>query len=158
MRERQRCSRFVGALTPAGPCTQVVVGTPPYMCPELILGRCLDLRACDVWAFGCTLLELATGTTPWSGTGLHDAVPLMRHIAQCGHAPPASRLLSADLVDLLQQCFAPEGPRLTASQLLRHKWLSPPSARPLRIVRSTVLLPTIALRRAGSSISDTGAL
>ena len=133
-----------------------VVGTPPYMCPELILGRCLDLRACDVWAVGCTLLELATGTTPWSGTELHDAVPLMRHIALCGHPPPVPARLPSGLADMVQLCFAPEEARPTARQLLCHKWLSPPSERPCRIVRSTVLLPTIPSPRVGSGVADAG--
>ena len=45
---------------------RVVVGTPHYMPPELLLGRSLDERG-DVYSFGVTLFELLTGQRPYVG-------------------------------------------------------------------------------------------
>jgi len=43
--------------------TGVVVGTIPYLAPECFRGRYSP--ASDVWALGCTTLELLSGAVPW---------------------------------------------------------------------------------------------
>ena len=49
-------------LTRAG----MVFGTPEYMAPEQAAGREVDHR-CDVYACGCILFEMMTGTVPFKG-------------------------------------------------------------------------------------------
>jgi serine/threonine-protein kinase len=44
----------------------VVIGSPPYMAPELLVGEEADARA-DLWALGVTLYELAGGRKPFDG-------------------------------------------------------------------------------------------
>ena len=57
------------AMTQAG----VILGTAAYMAPEQAKGRPADKRA-DVWAFGCVLYEMLTGTKAFAGEDVSDTL------------------------------------------------------------------------------------
>lgn len=44
---------------------QKLVGTPQYMAPEVIAQTPGDGKPGDVWALGCTVIEMITGQVPW---------------------------------------------------------------------------------------------
>jgi hypothetical protein len=51
----------------------VILGTASYMSPEQARGRAADKRS-DIWAFGCTLYEMLTGTRAFGGEELTDTL------------------------------------------------------------------------------------
>jgi len=60
-----------------------VIGTPGYMAPEQLRGEDPDFRA-DLFAFGVTMYELATGRHPFSGD---DAVSTIARVLESEPAP-----------------------------------------------------------------------
>ncbi len=60
-----------------------VLGTPAYMAPEQIRGDLVDARA-DLYALGCMLYEIVTGSVPFDGTA---AEVLQMHLSHTPVAP-----------------------------------------------------------------------
>jgi eukaryotic-like serine/threonine-protein kinase len=65
----QPFTAIAGAETMAGH----IVGSPPYMSPEQARGQEVDERT-DIWAFGCLLYELLTGTRAYQGETSTDTI------------------------------------------------------------------------------------
>ena len=70
---------------------QTVLGTPAYMSPEQVRGEKTDQRT-DVWSFGCTLFEMATGRRPFVG---EHGQTISNEIQN--EAPPSPSSLRAEL-------------------------------------------------------------
>ncbi len=60
-----------------------LIGTPHYMSPEQAQGEIVDARA-DLYALGCLLFELVTGTTPYDGSGFEV---LLAHLGRPAPLP-----------------------------------------------------------------------
>jgi eukaryotic-like serine/threonine-protein kinase len=50
-----------------------LLGTPAYMSPEQVRGGIVDRRA-DVWAFGCVMFELLTGSRAFDGGNVPEII------------------------------------------------------------------------------------
>ena len=59
------------------PSTGIVLGTPSFMSPEQMSGRCTDGRMRDLYSLGVMLFQLLTGTLPFEGGSMAE---LMRRI------------------------------------------------------------------------------
>ncbi|KAL8478277.1 hypothetical protein ACS0TY_030251 [Phlomoides rotata] len=93
-------------------------GTPMFMAPEVARGEEQGFPA-DIWALGCTVIEISTGKSPWpiGATTLH-------RIAFSGESPAFPAMLSDTGKDFLSKCLRVDpNERWTAKELLRHPFL-----------------------------------
>jgi Tol biopolymer transport system component len=80
----------------------IILGTAAYMSPEQARGRAVDKRA-DIWAFGCILFEMLTGTSTFSGESTTD---ILAEVVQ--RDPDWQRLpphVPEPVVELLLRCL-----------------------------------------------------
>ena len=108
-----------------------------WIAPEVLLGGAEpDWKKCDVWALGCTMIEMLTAEPPWQSV-LSDAhkdnnnalMFELRRLFRNGHSPPqhkyAERILQEDVLkqteSFLTGCLQHESAsRPSAEQLGRH--------------------------------------
>ncbi|KAK1666606.1 hypothetical protein QYE76_054765 [Lolium multiflorum] len=114
------CARGVDSPLPIG-------GTPAFMAPEVARGE-EQGPAADVWALGCTVVEMATGRAPWSD--LNDLLAAVHRIGYTDAVPEVPGWLSPEAKAFLAACFARDArDRSTAADLLDHPFLSSAVAR-----------------------------
>jgi serine/threonine-protein kinase len=87
-----------GLATGAG----VILGTAAYMSPEQAKGRAADRRS-DVWAFGCVLFEMLTGTRLFGGGDVAETLALVLTKAPDWTALPVGT--PASVGRLLRRCL-----------------------------------------------------
>ncbi|KAI4319858.1 hypothetical protein MLD38_033408 [Melastoma candidum] len=96
-------------------------GTPMYMAPEAARGEEQGCPA-DIWALGCTIVEMATGRFPWAGVS--DPVSAIHKIIYSDESPDIPGHLSPQAKDFLRCCLKRDSrERWTAGQLLNHRFL-----------------------------------
>ncbi|PRQ52749.1 putative mitogen-activated protein kinase kinase kinase STE-STE11 family [Rosa chinensis] len=112
------CARWADPAAEAVP----IGGTPMFMSPEVARGEEQGFP-CDVWALGCTVIEMATGgSVPWPNAA--DPVTLLYRIAYSGESPEIPSFLSNQARDFLAKCFMRDPKeRWTVTQLLKHPFL-----------------------------------
>ncbi|XP_059283792.1 mitogen-activated protein kinase kinase kinase 18-like [Lycium ferocissimum] len=114
------CARYVDLAERDGGA-EPIGGTPMYMAPEVARGEEQGCPA-DIWALGCTIIEMATGGSPW--TNVTNPASLLYQIAFCGQSPEIPELLSLQAKDFLSKCLRRDAKeRWTAKQLLKHPFL-----------------------------------
>ncbi|XP_071680317.1 mitogen-activated protein kinase kinase kinase 18-like [Lolium perenne] len=119
------CARRVGSGI-AGERAMGGGGTPAFMAPEAARGETQG-PAVDIWALGCTIIEMATGAAPWQRFA--STVATLHHVAFSGEAPELPRWLSEEGKDFLGRCLLQDaGKRWTAEQLLKHEFVAAAAA------------------------------
>jgi Tol biopolymer transport system component len=91
-------SPTISATADSGSMVGTILGSPGYMSPEQARGRPVDKRA-DIWAFGCVLYELLTGTRAFDGTDVTEALGAIIH------KDPAWERVPAKALPLLRRCL-----------------------------------------------------
>ncbi|KAK4714147.1 hypothetical protein R3W88_020054 [Solanum pinnatisectum] len=114
------CARWIDPTERDGDA-EPIGGTPMFMAPEVARGEEQGCPA-DIWGLGCTIIEMATGGSPW--TNVSTAASLLYKIAFSGQSPVIPKFLSLQAKDFLNKCLRRDSKeRWTAKQLLKHPFL-----------------------------------
>jgi eukaryotic-like serine/threonine-protein kinase len=89
----------------------IIPGTAAYMSPEQAKGKPADKRS-DVWAFGCVLYEMLTGTRAFGGEDIGDTLAAVLRDEPDWRALPAGT--PASIRRLLRRCLEKDGKRRLA--------------------------------------------
>lgn len=99
----------------------VISGTPAFMAPEVARGEEQGF-ASDVWALGCTLLEMITGKMPWQG--FSDPAAVLYRIGFSGDVPEIPDYVSEQGKDFLRKCLKRDpNERWSVVELLGHEFV-----------------------------------
>ncbi|XP_059434910.1 mitogen-activated protein kinase kinase kinase 20-like [Corylus avellana] len=98
-------------------------GTPLYLAPECVIYGVQEAFS-DIWALGCTVLEMLTGKVPWpTMSGSEEYEDLISQIGS-GYVPNIPDKISKAAQDFLRCCFELNHmDRMTADALLDHPFL-----------------------------------
>lgn len=103
------------------------LGSIPWMAPEVITQLEGYGRKADVWSFGCTIIEMATGEKPWGNDAFDNMMFALNHIANSSSTPPLPDHAPALCRDLIRLCLRRvQGDRPSTAELLRHEFVSRP--------------------------------
>ena len=106
----------------------LIAGTPFWMAPEVIRQAPYGRKA-DIWSFGCTMVEMATGSHPWPQ--FDDPMVAIYHISSNEVQPYIPDHLSPVAQDFISKCLAHDPTeRPTAHELLSHPFLAEDRAVP----------------------------
>ncbi|KAL0444012.1 UNVERIFIED_CONTAM: Mitogen-activated protein kinase kinase kinase [Sesamum latifolium] len=111
-----------------------------FMAPEVARGEEQSFPA-DVWALGCTIIEMSTGTSPWP-----NEPSTLHRIAFSGETPRIPTFLSDVARDFLSKCLKVDPrDRWTAKQLLGHRFLDEFQSSHVKMIMNRTGSPTSIL-------------
>eukprot|EP01062_Namystynia_karyoxenos_P054057 TRINITY_DN441_c1_g1_i1.p1 TRINITY_DN441_c1_g1~~TRINITY_DN441_c1_g1_i1.p1 ORF type:complete len:567 (+),score=129.36 TRINITY_DN441_c1_g1_i1:121-1821(+) len=109
------------------------VGTVPFMAPEVLTDQVYSTKS-DIWAIGCTVCEMLTGSHPFCTLkrASDDILPFLRQVKEAlarGNTPlehlPQGVRLSPDATGFARDCFrACPDDRFSCAELLQHDFLN----------------------------------
>ncbi|XP_010522353.1 PREDICTED: mitogen-activated protein kinase kinase kinase NPK1-like [Tarenaya hassleriana] len=122
--------------------SEPIRGSPAFMSPEAARGE-KQGKESDIWAVACTVIEMSTGSPPWTAD-YGDPVTVIYRVGYSGESPEIPRFLTEQAKDFLEKCLKREPEeRWTARQLLNHPFVAkPPDAEPGPITGPTSNSPT----------------
>ncbi|XP_027338218.1 mitogen-activated protein kinase kinase kinase 18-like [Abrus precatorius] len=101
--------------------SSAIAGTPAFMAPEVARGEEQGFPA-DVWALGCTVLEMVTGKSPWHG--VCDPTAVIYRVGFSGEVPEIPSFVSEQGKDFLGKCLKRDPhERWTVEELLGHSFV-----------------------------------
>ncbi len=98
-------------------------GSIPWMAPEVIRQTKYG-RQSDIWSFGCTILEMASGKKPWDGLNFDNPVEAIMRIGLENMIPTIPNNVGEDLRSFIVACLERDvEKRPSAFELLQHEFL-----------------------------------
>ncbi|KAK1423932.1 hypothetical protein QVD17_19243 [Tagetes erecta] len=98
-----------------------ISGTPMFMAPEVARGE-EQLFPADIWALGCTVIEMATGGSPWPN--VDNPVSVLYRIAFSDEIPTIPDSISEQGRDFVSKCLIRDPKqRWTVKQLVEHPFV-----------------------------------
>jgi mitogen-activated protein kinase kinase kinase len=95
---------------------RAIRGSVPWMAPEVIK-QSGHGRASDIWSFGATVIEMATGKPPWPE--FSNNLAALFHVATSKEPPPVPAHLTPACAAFLRRCLVIEvQDRASAAELL----------------------------------------
>lgn len=82
-----------------------VFGTPEYMAPEQVAGETVDAR-CDIYALGCVLYELVTGTRPFEGSPVVVMGKQLREEAERPRSRAPNAIIPGELEGVIMKALS----------------------------------------------------
>jgi len=96
--------------------------TPLWTAPEVLLGDYNN--KVDIWSLGCVIIEMASAKPPWAEQNFENPFRALYHIGSSGAIPKLPDTLSESALEFLHLCLQRDpDKRLSATELLKHKWL-----------------------------------
>lgn len=105
--------------------TSTIQGTPYFMAPEVLASNRYGRKG-DIWAVGCTMIQMLTGEPPWKDRNLQGIVRLHIFLSQWKEGPPPCQRddLTPEARECLELCFKKDPDnRPTALELLKCRFL-----------------------------------
>uniref|UniRef100_UPI0037E78037 mitogen-activated protein kinase kinase kinase 5 n=1 Tax=Semicossyphus pulcher TaxID=241346 RepID=UPI0037E78037 len=119
------------------PCTETFAGTLQYMAPEIIdQGPRGYGKPADIWSLGCTIIEMATGKTPFHELGSPQAA--MFKVGMFKIHPKVPECMSDGAKGFIMNCFEPNpDDRAQASALLSDTFLRSSPRKKTKVLQET---------------------
>ena len=125
--------------------TKTQIGTPHYMPPEVWRNKPYSFPS-DVWALGCLMYEMATGTVPFEARSIKE----LRHRVLRGKYPAIPRSYSSDLHNMVHSMLTMDASkRPTIGEILQS---------PAVVKRFCVLPDSLNERNADTSCSSASSM
>ena len=80
-----------------------ILGTVLWMAPEVCREEVVH-ASCDIWALGCTVLQMLTNRLPWTERGFDTCIAAFYHITTCAEGPHVPDHVSAVARDFINAC------------------------------------------------------